>query len=72
MEPTAHATRSDFGPFFSFQVVEADTLRNIQNVTGSTRSEAINGNELGNVLEGSAVDLGGLRAEEHRTKEGEV
>jgi Ca2+-binding RTX toxin-like protein len=50
-----HATRSDFvsnfGPI-SFQVVESDTLRSIENVTGSNRPETINGNEQDNVLEG--------------------
>ena len=50
-----HATRSDFVLNFgliSFQVVESDTLRSIENVTGSNRPETINGNELDNVLEG--------------------
>jgi serralysin len=41
----------NFG-LISFQVVESDTLRSIENVTGSNRPETINGNELDNVLEG--------------------
>jgi Ca2+-binding RTX toxin-like protein len=35
-----------------FQVVEADVLRGIQNVIGSAHSEAINGNEKDNILDG--------------------
>ena len=37
---------------FTFQVAEADVLRNIENVTGSNHSEIINGNEHDNVLAG--------------------
>jgi Ca2+-binding RTX toxin-like protein len=36
----------------SFQVVETDVLRDIDNVTGSNHSETINGNEQDNVLAG--------------------
>jgi Ca2+-binding RTX toxin-like protein len=35
-----------------FQVVESDVLRGITNVTGSNRSETINGNEQENILAG--------------------
>jgi Ca2+-binding RTX toxin-like protein len=49
------ATRSDLAfvnGISQFQVVESDTLRSIENVTGSNLSETIIGNEQDNVLNG--------------------
>jgi Ca2+-binding RTX toxin-like protein len=51
------ATRALFSTqTFSFQTVEHDTLRNIENVTGSNLSETITGNLLDNVIDGRGGD----------------